>query len=191
MIRAECIEVLILAPFLTYAALQDVRSREISIFTWGPVLATGVFSGAVSILVSPLHILPRTVVFTALTVVFSALGLLKAGDTVLLLGIGLSHVPLERPLISGMFLNIFSPGFGLTVLLNTELLSLTLIPAKIVNGLKKGGWRKALSRIILSVRKHSAHKHDYSHAEIHGNPLVPFMLPGYLFTLLFGSILPV
>ncbi|MBO3833258.1 MAG: hypothetical protein FGF51_07785, partial [Candidatus Brockarchaeota archaeon] len=120
----------------------------------------------------------------------------------------LTHVSTTMPLLHGGLLRVFYPDFSLTVLLNAEILSSTIVASNLVHNLRSGAWGSYPSepfkkRIIRMLLLRAVGNGESSLKELDigsaGSgivfvkktvPLAFFILPGYLATLLFGSLLP-
>lgn len=186
---------------LIKAAVQDFKQKELDASSWLPIIILGGLSLGVELTVSPngVEVIMRLVVTLTVFSTLYFLNLYEAGDAVMMIGLSLIHISTKRPLVGGCFLQTLFPDFGFTILWNTELLVLILISLK--TAFKT--FSRALKKDIVNNRLFdikTAHLmfpgkirgKDYVEPNVLKQkiPLVSLLLPGYVVTILFGSIAP-
>ena len=191
---------------LCHAAFQDLEERELGASAWLPILLLG----ALTLILEPAQLLLETALsiihtLSVLSILF-LLGLYGLGDALILAGICLTHVSTTRPLLQGCLVKLLYPDFSLTVLLNSEILSLTMIASNLAHNLRSGAWdsmpkeepfkKRVVKMLLLRAVKQcveaqgeacNAQKKFFAKQTV---PMVVFILPGYVATLLFGSLIP-
>lgn len=195
---------------LCHAAFQDLEKRELDASAWLPILLLGlsafILQLASNMLFETFFKLVQTMSLLGLLLL---LGLYGPGDALILAGVCLTNVSTTRPLLQGGLLRVFHPDFSLTVLLNAEILSSATVASNLFHNLRSGAWgpypgepfKKRIVHMLLlrAVRnggESSPRGLDAGSAE--GGivfvkktvPLAFFILPSYVVTLLFGSLLP-
>jgi|YelNatPaOPRAMG01_1025707.scaffolds.fasta_scaffold32532_2 hypothetical protein len=189
------------ALLLCHAAIQDIKRRELEASAWVPIILLGVSTLIVELAVfSQLEtILPKLALTLATLSLLFLLGLYELGDALMLIGIGLTHISTTRPLVQGCLLQLPFPDFSLTVLLNAELFSLTIIVLNLVHNLNSGALaevrKKFLREKLIHLLLLKAVKPDVETGRRivfvkQTVPMVLFILLGYVATLLFGSLIP-
>jgi len=188
--------VLPIAPLLN-AAVQDFKRRELDASAWVPILVVGIVFLVVELAASSNTggIVARLVITLTTLLLPYFLHLYKLGDAIVMIGLSLTHVSTTKPILGGFLLTALHPDFGLTVLWNTEIimLLLTLLEAfckASSRGLKRGAasskaTSEEASPIPLWVGRGKIRRFFRREA-----PLVSFLLPGYVVTILFGSLVP-
>lgn len=179
--------------FLFNAAIQDWRRRELDASAWAPMVIMGFFFLGLE-LASPFRVwnIVLKLITTLITLLIPYfLHLYELGDAVVVISLSLVHVSTTKPILGGFFLTTPFPDFGFTMLWNTELITLLLFLLKKVY---KSALRKRLLTVgntsstrIEAVRENKGGKALFLKQEL---PLVSFLLPGYVLTILFGSIIP-
>lgn len=188
--------------FLCHAAFQDVKHRELEASAWVPIILLGVSTLIIELTVSSKleTILPRLMVMLVTLTLMFLLGLYELGDTLLLIGIGLTHISITQPLLQGCLLQLPFPEFSLTVLLNAELFSLIMIALNLIHNLYSGalteGGEKPFHEKIIRLLFFKAVKPIVETGQSikfvkQTVPMVLFILIGYVATLLFGSLIPI
>jgi hypothetical protein len=191
---------------LCHAAFQDLKKRELGASAWVPILLLGVLTlilepASTTLLEKALSLVQTLSVLSTLFL----LGLYGLGDALILAGICLTHVSTTRPL-QGCLIRLLYPDFSLTVLLNAEILSLTTVASNLVHNLRSGAWdslsreepfKRRVARMLLlrAVRQsveapeeaYNGRKMFFAKQTV---PMVVFILPGYVATLLLGSLIP-
>lgn len=187
--------------FLFNAAAQDLKNRELDASAWVPMIMLGIVSLGVELAAS-LNIwkVIMSVVVTLATLCLPYFfKLYELGDAIMMIGLGLTHISTMRPVLGGFFLRTLFPDFGLTVLWNTELIMIVTALLKRLYDLASGGWGKsptsdkspyARAPYLISPRSAKEDKHAEASFLKHTIPLVSFLLPGYVVTILFGSLVP-
>jgi hypothetical protein len=140
---------------LSYAAIQDIKYRELNVFTCILLL----FLGVVSTIIEACNttISPSTILFQLSTSFITLLLLYfmsfyKLGDMLILFSISLIHPSLTQPVVQGHMLSLTAPVFGLTVLLNTELFSMTVLMLNLIHNLRSEAWNTAKSSLPAAKR---------------------------------------
>ncbi|MEM2940163.1 MAG: hypothetical protein QW304_01210 [Thermoproteota archaeon] len=188
------------ALLLCHAAVQDVKNRELESSAWAPIILIGVSTLIMELVSSRLEtILPRLALILSTLSLLFLLGLYELGDALILIGIGLTHISTTRPLAQGCLLQLPFPEFSLTVLLNAELFSLTIIVLNLVHNLYSGALAEVREKILREKILHllflKAVKPDVETGRRimfvkQTVPMALFIFLGYVATLLFGSLIP-
>lgn len=195
---------------LCHAAFQDLKKRELDASAWLPILLLGlsafILQLASNMLLENFFKLVQTMSLLGLLLL---LGLYGPGDALILVSICLTHVSTTRPLLQGGLLRVFHPDFSLTVLLNAEILSSTIVASNLFHNIRSGAWgsfpgepfKRRIVRMLLlrAVRNRGEPSQKGLDTGGAGSrivfvkktvPLAFFILIGYVVTLLFGSLLP-
>lgn len=182
------------------AAIQDFRRRELNASAWAPIITLGIVSLGVELLAS-LNV-GDVVTRLGITIVTLSLPyflrLYELGDAIIVIGLSLTHISTTRPFLGGCFLRTLFPDFGLTVLWNTEIIMLLIVLSKRFFDLVSEGRGETLTN---SKPLHAKITHGIPPKAVRENkrrssflkqkiPLVSFILPGYVVTILFGSLTP-
>lgn len=189
------------ALLLCHAAVQDVKHRELDASAWVPIILLGVSTLIMELTVfsQPETILPRLALILSTLSLLFLLGLYELGDALILVGIGLTHVSTTKPLVQGCLLRLPFPEFSLTVLLNAELFSLTIIVLNLAHNLYSGALAESRNNILrekifnLLFSKAVKPGVETGQGIIFVKQTVPmalFIFLGYAATLLFGSLIP-
>jgi len=190
----ETIRIFLPPLLLLEAAIQDFKNRELDASAWLPLVILGIVYIGVELLDSSclMDIVAKLVV--TLTTVFLPyfLNLYEIGDAVIMAGLSLTHISTTRPFLRGSFLRIFFPDFGLTILWDTEIIMLlTALSKTLCNLALRRPVRFLLEEKVGVGIAHSNTIKRYFEAFLKQNtPFVSLLLPGYVVTLLFGSIIP-
>jgi hypothetical protein len=182
-----------------------LEKRELVASSWLPILLLG----ALTLILEPastiLERAPSLIQTLSVLITLFLLGLYGLGDALILAGICLTHVSTTRPLLQGCLLRLLYPDFSLTVLLNSEILSLMMILSNFVHNLRAGAWgnlkeesfKKRVMKMLLlrAVRQgvedlgkvYDGQKTFFVKKTV---PMVVFILPGYVATLFLGSLIP-
>lgn len=200
------LKALFIVPMLCYAAYQDLENRELDASTWASMLILGI--SMITLEFTPTMLPQMFLKLTqsiALLTMFLLLGLYELGDALILIGICLAHVSTSRPLLGGHFLKPYFPDFSLTVLLNSEIFSLTTMLSNLIHNLRSGAWntlavdepfqKKVFCMLFLrtvgqGLDARKGHATNHSTFVKRTIPVVLFILPGYVVALIFGSLLP-
>jgi len=186
---------------LLNAAVQDFKRKELGASAWLPIITLGVFSLCVELTASPNRVETITRLVATLTT-FSTLyflNLYEAGDAVIVIGLSLTHISTKKPLVRGCFIQTLFPDFGFTILWNTELMMLILVSLKTVSKKASEALRTCIVKnMLLHIKiahlmfsnKTNGEDCDKPSVLKQKIPLVSLLLPGYVITILFGSIAP-
>ncbi len=196
---------------LCHAAAQDFENRELEASAWVPVILLGALTLILELTVSPFEtILAKVFLNIILLSLFFLLGLYGLGDALILAGVSFTHVSTTRPLLQGRLLQLSFPEFGITVLLNAELLSSATMVLNMVRNLRSGAWstvlkgepfhrRLAYMLLLRAVEQRIGAGLEGCSADGSENrmvfvkqtiPMALFIFFGYVVTLLFGSLIP-
>ncbi|MEM3711927.1 MAG: hypothetical protein QXR97_00070 [Thermoproteota archaeon] len=184
---------------LSNAALQDLRHRELNASAWFPMIIMGIVFLGVELATSPraVGIIVRLVITLVILLLPYFLHLYELGDVIVIISLSLTHISTTEPILGGFFIIRLFPDFGLTMLWNTELIMLFLVLLKTIYELASGNWGKRkvgkhspdsnVSLNLVVIRKNENSRASFFKQE---TPLISFLLPGYVLTILFGSIFP-
>ena len=185
---------------LLNAAVQDLKHRELDASAWLPIITLGVFSLSVELTASSNRVETIMRLVVTLTIFFTLyfLNFYGAGDAVVMTGLSLTHISTKKPMVKGCFLQTLFPDFGFTILWNTELIILMLISLKIVSKMISKAFKTHIVKNKLHVKiaqlmfseKTGGEDREEPSVLKQKAPLVSLLLPGYLMTILFGSIVP-
>ncbi|MDW8033921.1 MAG: hypothetical protein RMI79_03150 [Nitrososphaerota archaeon] len=176
------------------AALRDWKHRELDASTWIPMILMGIFFLGAELATSLTWNIVLKIVITLIILLFPYfLHLYELGDAIAIISISLTHISTTKPILGGFFITTIFPDFGLTMLWNTELIMLLVASLETAYGLASSGRRKSLNLnafppYFCIVKEKDLSKASFLKREA---PLVSFLLPGYVLTVLFGSIIPI
>jgi len=180
------------------AAIQDWKRRELNASAWAPIVIVGFFFLVLELVTSKAWDIVSKLTITLITLLLPYfLHLYELGDAVVIISLSIAHVSTIRPILGGFFLTTFFPDFGLTMLWNTELIMILISSLRKIYNYALGRRRRLMEEhpedgSILSIDVEAFEKNgvDKTHFLKKEVPLVSFLLPGYVLTIFFGSIIP-